>query len=77
LFSFFLALATSAFVGLQTHFFMRYFGLSQDLQFAIAGACGYGAGQLLDAVTPLMIRWCYKRLNVEYPAPRRRAGDKE
>jgi hypothetical protein len=77
LFSFLLALATSAFVGLQAHFFMRYLGLNQDLQFAIAGACGYGAGQLLDAATPLMIRWGYKRLGVEYPVPRRRAEDRE
>jgi hypothetical protein len=76
-FSFFLALLTSAFVGLQAHFFMRYFGINQDLQFALAGACGYGAGQLLDAVTPLLIRWGYKRLGVEYPAPRRRAEDME
>jgi hypothetical protein len=76
-FSFFLALATSAFVGLQAHFFMRYLGVNQDLQFAIAGACGYGAGQLLDAVTPLLIRWGCKRLGVECPVPRRRAEDRE
>jgi hypothetical protein len=77
LFSFFLALLTSAFVGLQAHFLMRYFGIDQNLQFALSGACGYGAGQLLDAVTPLMIRWTYKRLGVEYPTPQRRLGDKE
>jgi hypothetical protein len=74
--SFFLALLSSAFVGLQAHFFMRYLGLSQDLQFALSGACGYSAGALLDAMTPLMIRWCHKRLGVEYPVPRRRAEDK-
>jgi hypothetical protein len=77
LFSFFLALLTSAFIGLQAHFFMRYFGIDQNLQFALSGACGYGAGQLLDAVTPLMIRWAYKRLGVECPMPRRRAEDRE
>jgi hypothetical protein len=77
LFSFFLALTTSAFVGLQIHFFMRYLGLNQDLQFALAGACGYSAGALLDAVAPLLIRWGYRRLGVEYPTPHRRAEDKE
>jgi hypothetical protein len=76
-FSFFLALLTSAFVGLQAHFLMRYFGLDQNLQFAMAGACGYGAGQLLDAVTPLLIRWGCKRLGVECPVPKRRAEDRE
>jgi hypothetical protein len=76
-FSFFLALFTSAFIGLQVHFLARYLGINQDLQFALAGACGYGAGQLLDSVTPLLIRWGYKRLGVEYPSPRRRAEDKE
>jgi hypothetical protein len=76
LFGFFLALTTSAFVGLQAHFFMRYLGLNQDLQFALAGACGYGAGALLDAITPLMIRWAYQRLGVPYPNPQRRADDK-
>jgi hypothetical protein len=76
LFSFLLALMTSAFMGLQAHFFMRYLGVDQDLQFAVAGACGYGAGQLLDAVTPLMIRWGYKRLGVECPTPKRRAEDR-
>jgi hypothetical protein len=76
LFSFLLALMTSAFVGLQAHFFMRYLGISQDLQFAFVGACGYGAGQLLDAVTPLLIRWGYKQMGVECPVPRRRAEDR-
>jgi hypothetical protein len=76
-FSFLLALLTSAFVGLQAHFFMRYLGFNQDLQFALAGACGYSAGALLDAVTPLLIRWGYKRMGVEYAPPKRRAEDRE
>jgi hypothetical protein len=76
-FSFLLALVTSAFIGLQVHFFMKYLGLDQDLQFAISGACGYSAGALLDALTPLLIRWGYKRLGVEYPPPCRRAEDKK
>ncbi|MDR1875863.1 MAG: phage holin family protein [Synergistaceae bacterium] len=75
-FSFLMALLTSAFVGLQVHFFMRYMGLDQNLQFALSGACGYSAGALLDVLTPLMIRWCYKRLDLEYPVPRRRTEDR-
>jgi hypothetical protein len=76
-FSFLLALLTSAFVGLQAHFFMLYLGLDQNLQFAVSGACGYSAGALLDTMTPLIVRWSYKRLGVEYPEPRRRAEDRE
>jgi hypothetical protein len=75
-FSFLLALLTSAFVGLQAHLFLRYLGVDQDLQFALAGACGYSSGALLDALTPLMIRWGYERLGMEYPTPHRRAEDR-
>jgi hypothetical protein len=77
LFSFLLALITSAFIGLQVHFLMRYLAVDQNLQFALAGACGYSSGALLDAVTPLLIRWGYKRMGVEYAAPKRRAEDRE
>lgn len=75
IFTLILSLFTSAFVGLQAHFFMRYLGLSQDLQFAMAGVCGYSAGALLDIITPLLIRIVYKRCGIEYPMPRRRAED--
>lgn len=72
---FFSAGLTSAFIGMQMHFFCRYFQVTSDLQFALVGFAGYGSGALLDAAAPLMVRWAYKRLGLEYPEPRRRRND--
>ena len=73
--AFIIAVATSAFVGMQAHFLMRYLGAAESLQFAVAGAAGYSAGTLLDSVGPLMVRWAYSKLGIQYQAPRRRADD--
>ena len=36
-----------------------------------------GLWALLDAAVPMMIRYGYKRLGLEFPEPRRRASDWE
>ncbi len=76
-FAFLVSVCTAAFVGMQAHFIMRWMGFAEELQFAVAGAAGYGGGALLDAAVPMMIRYGYKRLGMEYPEPRRRASDRE
>ena len=73
--AFLIAVATSAFVGMQAHFLMQYVGAPESLQFAVAGASGYSAGTLLDSVGPLLVRYAYKRLGVDYPTPKRRRED--
>ena len=73
--AFLISVATAAFVGMQAHFIMRYLGFAEELQFAVAGACGYGGGALLDAAVPMIIKWGYKRIGVEYIDPQRRASD--
>lgn len=76
-FAFLVSICTAAFVGMQAHFIMRWMGFAEELQFAVAGAVGYGGGALLDAAVPMMIRYGYKRLGLEFPEPRRRASDRE
>lgn len=61
------SVTTAAFVGMQAHFLMRYLDFAEELQFAVAGACGYGGGALLDAAAPLMIRWGYEKLGLRPP----------
>lgn len=65
--AFCISVTTAAFVGMQAHFILRWMGCAEELQFAVSGAAGYGGGALLDAAVPLMIRWGYKRLGLEYP----------
>ena len=76
-FAFLVSVCTAAFVGMQAHFIMRWMGFAEELQFAVAGAVGYGGGALLDAAVPMMIRYGYKKLGLEYPEPRRRGSDRE
>ena len=76
-FAFLVSVCTAAFVGMQAYFIMRWMGFAEELQFAVAGAAGYGGGALLDAAVPMMIRYGYKRLGLEFPEPRRRASDWE
>ena len=73
--AFLIAVTTSAFVGMQTHFLMLHLNASEALQFAVAGACGYSAGTLLDSIGPLLVRYAYKRLGLEYRNPKRRRED--
>lgn len=75
IFAFLVSVCTAAFVGMQAHFIMHWMGFAEELQFAVAGAAGYGGGALLDAAVPMLIRYGYKRLGLEYPEPRRRASD--
>ena len=76
-FAFLVSVCTAAFVGMQAPFIMRWMGFAEELQFAVAGAVGYGGGALLDAAVPMMIRYGYKKLGLEYPEPRRRGSDRE
>ena len=76
-FAFLVSVCTAAFVGMQAHFIMRWMGFAEELQFAVAGAAGYGGGALLDAAVPMMIRYGYKKLGLEFPEPRRRTTDWE
>ena len=75
--AFIVAVTTAAFVGMQAHFLMRYLGFAEELQFAVSGACGYGAGALLDAAVPMIVQLGYKRLGLKYPDPKRRSDDAE
>ena len=77
IFAFLVSVCTAAFVGMQAHFIMHWMGFAEELQFAVAGAVGYGGGALLDAAVPMMIRYGYKKLGLEYPEPRRRGSDRE
>ena len=76
-FAFLVSVCTAAFVGMQAHFIMRWMGFAEELQFAVAGAAGYGGGALLDAAVPMMIRYGYKKLGLEFPEPKRRTTDGE
>ena len=76
-FAFLVSVCTAAFVGMQAHFIMRWMGFAEELQFAVAGAAGYGGGALLDAAVPMMIRYGYKKLGLEFPEPKRRTTEWE
>ena len=76
-FAFLVSVCTAAFVGMQAHFVMRWMGFAEELQFAVAGAAGYGGGALLDAAVPMMIRYGYKKLGLEFPEPKQRTTDRE
>ena len=71
LLSFFVCLITSAFIGTQAHFVMRYFDAAPELQYAIAGACSYGGTTFLDAWLQLILRFAYRKLGVPFPERRR------
>ena len=59
------------------HFLLAFLGYGENLQFAVAGIAGYGGGTFLDAGIPMLIRYCYKRLDMEYPEPKRQTNDWE
>lgn len=75
--AFCISVTTAAFVGMLAHFLLAFLGYSENLQFAVSGIAGYGGGTFLDAGIPMLIRYGYKRLGMEYPEPRRRASDRE
>ena len=68
---------TAAFVGMLAHFLLAFLGYGENLQFAVAGIAGYGGGTFLDAGIPMLIRYGYKRLGMEFPEPKRRASGRE
>ena len=75
--AFCISVTTAAFVGMLAHFLLAFLGYGENLQFAVSGIAGYGGGTFLDAGIPMLIRYGYKRLGMEYPEPRRRASDRE
>ena len=74
LFAFLISVCTAAFVGMQAHFLLVALGYGETMQFAVSGIAGYGGGTLLDAGIPMLIRYGYKRLGIEFPEPKRRAS---
>ena len=68
---------TAAFVGMLAHFLLAFLGYGENLQFAVAGIAGYGGGTFLDAGIPMLIRYGYKRLGMEFPEPKRQTTDWE
>ena len=75
--AFCVSVTTAAFVGMLAHFLLAFLGYGENLQFAVAGIAGYGGGTFLDAGIPMLIRYCYKRLDMEYPEPKRQTNDWE